>query len=176
MPVYKTLTLRPNATAWILTHIAPSTCHHLDVHLLDTGRPLMAFLLVARAGGRTIKARRFMNIMGNGTTSPLVPDTVIGGIEHWQERTLNGRWMAARPQAIRDCVNKAHWGTILPICNDVRRAHKSYSIVLHYIRAPSLDPTESMMNYYEGSARGIRDNGHSDYMRGVTKHPLDGLL
>lgn len=155
---YNSIKLRPLVSDRVLNHIAASKCIHVDAWLYLTGtNGQYALIIEERLGGRDpATVRVFTHNLGEQPRelTNFSPDAV----HSHTPLTINGRKVAAMGAFVRNHLNSIHWNDVVPYLNELRATHKRYSFVLHYVRAPSLDPTDGILNMYELSGRGDADD------------------
>lgn len=158
MPGYLPCALRPHATTRINNYILNSKCLHVDAwwHWRPEGERLETLVLEIRAcmGGHTGHVQRDCYLLEpDGNLAPL-GDAAIG--DDYQPVTINGMWARSHPVQARR-LNDAHWAHVYPMLDAFRAKHKRTSFILHYVRAPSVDPCEGLDNQYDTSGRAERD-------------------
>lgn len=139
MGIRNRLDYRPfvGQTSHLMELIGSARCWHFDAWLaMDRGT--FYFIVETRHGGREPLTRHTYKVAGELIF--LVPDAPAGAVLV----TLSDRALAG----LYERLNRIHWRFIVPLSHRKPDRYAGRSIAMHYVRAPSLDPLEGIVNRF----------------------------
>lgn len=146
--------LRPHATVRINNYILNRKCVHVDAWMYWNERDNAFVVRVQLMLAARELITRNVYLVEPDERLVALGDVVVS--DHWQRVTINGQWARSHPDAAA-MLNRVHWRDVVPLIDKARTMYQRASVILHYVRAPSLDPCEGIDNMYDMSGRGERD-------------------